>query len=63
MRELGRTPSLRRSWTEIVAGRDGCGVIRLRRAGGIPVLRNSLDGSMENKWREENLKEGVGVGI
>jgi hypothetical protein len=37
--------------------------MRLRRAGGIPVLRNSLDGSMENKWREENLKEGVGVGI
>jgi len=40
------TPSRKRNCTATLGGRLAWGVIRLRRAGGIPVLRNIREGSM-----------------
>jgi hypothetical protein len=45
--ELGRmTPSLKRSCTEIEAGRFGDGVTRLRRRCGMPVFLKSREGNI-----------------
>ena len=42
----GSTPRRNRIWTAMLGGRDGRGVMRLRRAGGRPVLRNKREGSI-----------------
>ena len=52
-RVLRRTPRRRYSWTEMVGGREGRGIMRLRNFGGSPVLRNNREGSIFGVTKED----------